>query len=63
MIYKISRSFKHFKDALLYGKKSTITLEEFQSPIRTKELTKLQDLTFEDSGEGLIDRFKRKKWE
>jgi len=44
-------SFEHFNDAFLHKKKSTNALDEFQSTIRTKDLTKLQDLKVEDSKE------------
>ena len=33
------KSFEHFKDALLYGNESIITLEAVQSAIRTNEIT------------------------
>ena len=42
-----------FKDIMIYGKEYTITLDEDQSTLRTKELKKLKDLEFDDSGEGL----------
>ncbi|PNX63781.1 cytochrome p450, partial [Trifolium pratense] len=47
------KSFEHLKDALLYGKEGTVTLEEVQSALRTKELTRMRDLKIDDSGEGL----------
>ncbi|MCI85106.1 CC-NBS-LRR resistance protein, partial [Trifolium medium] len=34
----------NFKDTMLYGKEGTATLEEVQSSLRTKELTKFKDL-------------------
>ncbi|GAU10233.1 hypothetical protein TSUD_417410 [Trifolium subterraneum] len=46
-------SLKHLKDALLYCKEGTITLDEVQAALRTKELTKLNELKIDDSGEGL----------
>ncbi|PNX83586.1 cytochrome p450 [Trifolium pratense] len=46
----LPNSYKNFKSALLYGKKDAIILEEVQSAIKTKELTKLKDKA-EDSGE------------
>jgi len=45
--------FEHFKDDLFYKKEGTITLDEFQSTLRTIKLTKFKDLKVEDSGEGL----------
>jgi hypothetical protein len=49
----------------LYGKEHTITLEEVQTSIRTKELQRQQDGKSEtDNGEGLnVQRGRReKKW-
>lgn len=34
----IPRSYEHFKDAVIYGRDQTITLEEVQSAIRAKYL-------------------------
>ncbi|MCI38644.1 receptor-like protein kinase, partial [Trifolium medium] len=48
-----NKSLENFKDALLYCKEGTITLDEVQSALRTKELTKLRDLKVDDSEEGL----------
>ncbi|KAK2447548.1 secreted RxLR effector protein [Trifolium repens] len=47
------KSLENLKDALLYGKEGTITLEEVQAALRTKELTRFRDLKVDDSGEGL----------
>src|SRR3954465_923163 len=49
----LPRSFEHFKDALLYGKEGTITLDEVQTAVKSKEFSKLKDLKIEDSDEGL----------
>ncbi|MCH84154.1 acylamino-acid-releasing enzyme, partial [Trifolium medium] len=46
-------SYKNFKDTMLYGKEGTITLDEVQSALRTKELDKFKDLKVDDSGECL----------
>ncbi|MCI45744.1 cytochrome P450, partial [Trifolium medium] len=46
-------SSRIFKDALLYGKEGTITLDEVQSTLRTTELTKLRDLKVDNSEECL----------
>lgn len=35
-------SFKHFKDVLLYGKNGIITLDEFQTTVRSKEMQRLE---------------------
>lgn len=45
--------FEHFKDAILYGKEGTINLDEVQTVVRLKELSKLKDLKVDDSGKGL----------
>jgi len=34
----LQKTFENFKDALLFGMEQTITLEEVQTSIRTKEL-------------------------
>jgi len=49
----LPKSFKSFKDTMLYGKEGTVTLEEVQAALRTKELTKSKDLRIYESGEGL----------
>ncbi|MCI52587.1 CC-NBS-LRR resistance protein, partial [Trifolium medium] len=36
------------KDTMLYGKESTVTLEEVQSALKTKELTKFKHLKVEN---------------
>jgi len=38
---------------MLYDKDGTITLNEVQAALRTKELTKFKWLKVDDSGEGL----------
>src|SRR6266487_4293381 len=53
LLCALSKSLENLKDALLYGKEGTITLDEVESALRTKELTKLIDLRVDDSGEGL----------
>jgi exonuclease VII small subunit len=49
----LPRSFESFKDTMLYSKKGTVTLEEVQPALRTKELTKSKDLRADENGEGL----------
>lgn len=53
LLCSLPKSFEHFKDTILYGKEGTTTLEEVQSALRTKELTKFKDLKIDDGGEGL----------
>jgi hypothetical protein len=53
LLCALPKSLEHLKDALLYGKEGTITLDEVQAALRTKELTKLNELKIDDSGEGL----------
>ncbi|KAK2362411.1 alpha carbonic anhydrase [Trifolium repens] len=53
LLSALPKSLENLKDALLYGKEGTITLDEVQSALRTKEMTKLRDLKIDDSGEGL----------
>jgi hypothetical protein len=40
LLCALPRSFEFVKDTMLYGKEGTITLEEVQVALRTKELTK-----------------------
>ncbi|MCI01120.1 retrovirus-related pol polyprotein from transposon TNT 1-94, partial [Trifolium medium] len=35
---------------MFYGKEGIVPLEEVQATLRTKELTKLKDMKFDDSG-------------
>jgi len=53
LLCSLPKSFEHFKDTILYGKEGTTTLEEVQSALRTKELTKFKDLKVDEGGEGL----------
>jgi len=53
LLCALSRSFESFKDTMLYGKEGTITLEEVQAALRTKELTKSKDLRADENSEGL----------
>jgi hypothetical protein len=38
-----TKSYENFKDILPYGNEGTINLDEVQSALRTKELTKFKD--------------------
>ena len=53
LLSSLPRSFEHFKDALLYGKEGTITLDEVQTAVKSKEFSKSKDLKIEDNGEDL----------
>jgi hypothetical protein len=54
LLNSLPKSFEHFRDVILYGKEQTITLEEVQTSIRTKELQRQQDGKSEtNNGEGL----------
>ncbi|KAL5128728.1 Retrovirus-related Pol polyprotein from transposon TNT 1-94 [Glycine soja] len=53
ILNSLPKSFKHFKDALLYRRNKSITLEEVQNSIQTKKLQKLQELKADDNEEGL----------
>ncbi|RDX80094.1 hypothetical protein CR513_39390, partial [Mucuna pruriens] len=56
------KSFEIFKGIILYGKDQTITLDEVQTSIQTKELQKLQNLKAKDNGDCLkISREKSEK--
>lgn len=53
LLSSLPRSFEHFKDVLFYGKEGTITLDEVQTIVRSKEFSKVKDLKIYDSGEDL----------
>ncbi|XP_020581381.1 uncharacterized protein LOC110025306 [Phalaenopsis equestris] len=50
------KSYEHFKDVMLYERVQTITIEEVQSLIRSKELQRKHDRDKEVSGDSLIVR-------
>ncbi|KAK2409141.1 alpha carbonic anhydrase [Trifolium repens] len=52
LLCTLPKSYESFKDTMLYGKETAVTLEEVQSALRTKELTKFKDLKVEDGGKG-----------
>lgn len=56
----LHRYFEHFKVALTYGKENNTTLEEIQSSIRTKRLTKMEEVKVDDRDEGM---FVSREWE
>ncbi|PNX73408.1 cytochrome p450, partial [Trifolium pratense] len=53
LLCALPKSLENLKDALLYVKEGTITLDEVQSALRTKEWKKLRDLRVDDGAEGL----------
>jgi len=53
LLCALPRSFEYFKDTMLYDKEGTVTLDEVQTTLRTKELTKSKDLRADENGEGL----------
>jgi len=53
LLCALPRSFESFKEIMLYGKDGTVTLEEVQAALRTKQLTKSKDLRADENGEGL----------
>jgi len=53
LLCSLPKSFESFKDTILYGKEGTVTLEEVQAALRTKELTKSKDLRIHENSEGL----------
>ncbi|KAE8700517.1 hypothetical protein F3Y22_tig00110556pilonHSYRG00215 [Hibiscus syriacus] len=56
LLNSIPKSYEHFKDAMLYGRVQSISMEEVQSLIRAKELQKKHDMDEENSGDGLTIR-------
>ena len=58
----LPKSFDHLRDAMLYGREKTITLEEVQSVLRAKLLQKSSNKAVDSSTEALnISKFKGKK--
>ncbi|KAK2367568.1 alpha carbonic anhydrase [Trifolium repens] len=53
LLCTLPKSYESFKDTMLYGKETPVTLEEVQSALRTKELTKFKDLKVEDGANAL----------
>ncbi|MCI00981.1 cytochrome P450 [Trifolium medium] len=49
LLCMLPKTYESFKDTMLYGKQSVVTLEEVQSALRTKESTKFKDLKVENS--------------
>jgi len=53
LLCALPKSFESLKDIMLYDKEDTVTLEEVQAALRTKELIKSKDLRIHENGEGL----------
>lgn len=53
LIDSLFKYFENFKDVFIYGKESTITLNEVQMIIRSKELSKIKYLKIDDNGDRL----------
>ncbi|KAK2448483.1 hypothetical protein QL285_007742 [Trifolium repens] len=53
LLCTLPKSYESFKDTMLYGRERPITLEEVQSALQTKELTKFKDLKVEDGADAL----------
>lgn len=61
LLNALPRTYENFKDAILYGREQTITLEEVQSAIKTKQLQKKLSTGTEHSGEVLMTRGRPQK--
>ena len=59
LLNAMPKTYEHFKDAMLYGREQTITLEEVQSVIRAKEHQRRIEVKEETIGEGLVVKEKR----
>ncbi|KAK2410739.1 alpha carbonic anhydrase [Trifolium repens] len=53
LLCTLRKSYESFKDTMLYGKETSVTLEEVQSALRTKEPTKFKELKVEDGANAL----------
>ncbi|KAK2408720.1 hypothetical protein QL285_044210 [Trifolium repens] len=53
LLCTLPKSNESFKDSMLYCKETAVTLEEVQTALRTKELTKFKDLKVEDGVDAL----------
>jgi len=57
----LPKKYKHFEDILLFRKEETITLDEVQTLIRTKELHKFQEFKESDNGSLNVTKSNGKK--
>ncbi|CAJ2666798.1 unnamed protein product [Trifolium pratense] len=53
LLCTLPKSYESFKDTMLYGRENPVTLEEVQSALRSKELTKLNNLKVENGMDAL----------
>lgn len=59
LLSALPKSFEHLKDAMLFGRETSVSIEEVQSALRAKELQKQNDEKQGSSREGLnIKKFK-----
>lgn len=56
----LQKSFGHFKDTMLYGKES-ISLDDVQSTLNSKELNQRSDSKMQGNAEGLYSRGRSEK--
>lgn len=56
LLYAMPMSYEHFKDAMLHGREKSITLEEVQSLMKTKELPNKMEHSEEKNSESLFVR-------
>ncbi|KAL8537644.1 hypothetical protein ACS0TY_012681 [Phlomoides rotata] len=61
LLSALPKSFENFKDIILYGRQSSITLEEVQVALKSKELQKVTDQASSSTGEGLTVKGKHQK--
>lgn len=53
MLTPLLRSFKHFKDVLLYSTKVTITMDEVHMVVKSERISMMKILEVNDSDQGL----------
>lgn len=53
LLNALPKSFDHLKDAMLYGREASITLEEVQSALKAKEIQKESETKQSSAGESL----------
>ncbi|CAJ2659843.1 unnamed protein product [Trifolium pratense] len=53
LLCTLPKSYESFKDTMLYGRENPVTLEEVQSALRSKELTKSNNLKVESGVDAL----------